>query len=135
VSQSPPYTGNELVVSTGPLKHLRAILQGAKNPPVATECTSTLRLDQDGNAGPLICGRNHVNVEAWDYFERNDFFPIMSLPRNAPECEIASFIKEHFVSTPINDSAFQLANAYNGWRFPEGLAAHILVSTPFDDPC
>ena len=82
VSQSPPFTGNRLVVSTGPLKHPWAILSGAKKPPVRAECTATLQLDQDGNAGPLSCRGDHVNVEAWDYFARNHF-AVMSLPRES----------------------------------------------------
>lgn len=75
-----------------------------------------------------------MNVEAWDYFAR-DRFAVMSLPRESSECQVAESIKTPFVTAPINDSGFELANAYNNWGVPEGLVAHILVSTPFNDPC
>jgi hypothetical protein len=134
ISQDPVNPGGRLVVSTGPLRHRWAVLAGAKNPPVRSECAAPLRLDADGNAGPLTCGNDQVNVEAWDYFALNHF-PVMSLPRGSSECRVVGTITKDYVSVPINDSAFQLANVYNGWRIPEGLAAHVLVSTPYNDPC
>lgn len=134
ISQSPPFSGDRLVVSTGPLKNAWAILPGAKNRPVKSECTRKLLLDEDGNAGPLFCANGHVNVEAWEYFSLEKL-TVMTLPRASSECQVAYYINRPYLTVPINDSAFQLANAYNGWRVPEGLAAHILVSTPYKDPC
>jgi len=75
-----------------------------------------------------------VNVEAWDYFALLHL-DVMSLPKGRSECQVVQYIKTPFVSAPINDSGFELANAYNNWKVPEGLVAHILVSTPFKDPC
>jgi hypothetical protein len=134
VSESPPYTGNELVVSTGPLIDPRAILPGAPGPPIAAECTATLRLDQDGNAGPLTCRSTHVNVEAWDYFALGHH-QIMGLPRHQSVCQVARYIGLDYISNPVNYSAFELANVYNGWHVPGGLAAHILVGNPYHDTC
>jgi hypothetical protein len=134
VSQSLPYTGNRLVVSTGPLTNASAILPRAAGPPVATECTATLHLDQDGNAGPLTCHGHHVNVEAWDYFALIHA-PIMGLPRHQTVCQVAKYIGLHYVSGPISYSVFELANVYNGWHVPAGLAAHILVGNSYHDTC
>ena len=134
VSQSQPYTGNRLVVSTGPLANARSVLPLAAGPPVAAECTATLRLDQDGNAGPLTCHGIHVNVEAWDYFARIHA-PIMSLPRHRTVCQVAKVIGVYYVSGPISYSVFQLANVYNGWHVPGALAGHILMDDPYHDTC
>ena len=134
VSQSQPYTGNRLVVSTGPLADAWSILPLAARPPVAAECTATLRLDQDGNAGPLTCRGIHVNVEAWDYFA-HIHAPIMSLPRHQTVCQVAKVIGLYYVSGPVSYSVFELANVYNGWRVPGALAGHILMDNPYHDTC
>jgi hypothetical protein len=134
VSESQPYTGNRLVVSTGPLTNPWAVLSGAAGPPIAAECTATLRLDQDGNAGPLTCRSTHVNVEAWDYFALSHS-AIMGLPREQSVCQVARHIGLDYVSGPVSYSVFELANVYNGWHVPGGLAAHILVGNPYHDTC
>jgi hypothetical protein len=134
VSQSPPYTGNELVVSTGPLTNPWAVLPRASDSPVAKECTATLHLSEDGNAGPLTCGGDHVNVEAWDYFV-HIHAPIMGLPRHQTVCQVAKYIGAYYVSGPVSYSIFELANVYNGWHVPAGLAAHILVGNRYRDTC
>ena len=134
ISQSPPETGNRLVVSTGPLTNPWAVLPGAAGPPVAAACTTTLYLYEDGNAGPLTCHSKHVNVEAWDYFAR--LRPkIMRLPRSATVCQVARSIGSGYVSGPVNYSRFILARAYNGWHVPDGLAGHILAENPYPDTC
>lgn len=134
VSQSQPSGGNRLVVSTGPLTNARSVLPLAAGPPVATECTATLRLDEDGNAGPLTCHGIHVNVEAWDYFARIHA-PIMSLARHETVCQVAKVIGLYYVSGPVSYSVFELANVYNGWHVPGALAGHILMDNPYHDPC
>ncbi len=134
VSQSPPGSGNRLVVSTGRLTNPHAVLSGAAGPPIAAECTATLRLAQDGSAGPLTCRGDHVNVEAWDYFARIHA-PIMGLPRRLTVCQVAKYIGTYYVSGPISYAVFELANVYNAWHVPAALAAHILIGNPYDDTC
>ncbi|MGH9917295.1 MAG: hypothetical protein ACRD6W_00255 [Nitrososphaerales archaeon] len=134
VSESQPFTGNRLVVSTGPLANAWAVLSGAAGPPVAAECTATLQLYQDGNAGPLTCRGEHVNVEAWDYFALSHP-PIMRLARGLSVCQVAPFIDLDYISGPIAYSIFELANVYNGWHVPDGLAAHLIIGNPYNDTC
>jgi hypothetical protein len=128
----PPYY--RVVVSTGPLSDRWTVLPGAPGPPVASECTATLELFEDGTAGPLTCGATHVNAAAWYYYALLHP-PVMGLPRRSPVCEVAGYIDLDSQTTPISDEALELASAYNGWNFPEGLAAHILVATPYNDRC
>jgi hypothetical protein len=134
VGESPPSTGDRLVVSTGPLRDPWGVLRGAPDPPVARECAAPLQLYQDGNAGPLTCYGTHVNVEAWDYFALIHA-PIMRLARHQTICQVAKYIGLYYVSGPISYSAFELANVYNGWHVPGALAAHILIGNPYHDTC
>jgi len=134
VSESPPYTGNRLLVSNGPLRNPWTVLPGAAGPPVASECAATLQLDQDGNAQPLTCYGTHVNAEAWAYFAPIHA-PIMGLPRHQTVCQVAKYIGLYYVSGPVSYSIFALANIYNGWHVPAGLAAHILTDNPYHDTC
>jgi hypothetical protein len=130
VDQDPTQAQEQVVlVSTGPLVHPLAKLAGAKNSPVHLECMVALRIDEDGNAGPLTCGNGHVNVEAWDYFARLHL-PVMELPKGSSECQVVSFIRRGFVSAPVNYSGFVLARAYNGWSIPKSLGAQVLDSQP-----
>jgi hypothetical protein len=125
---------NRVVVSTGPLTDRWAVLPGAKNPPVVAKCTATLQLDEDDNAGPLTCGADRVNVEAWYYFA---IFrpPVMALPRTSSACQVAGYIALTGATVPIDSSAAGLASAYDGWHIPTALVDHILVGVPYEDRC
>ena len=117
--ESLPYTGNELVVSSGRLTNPRGVLRGAAGPPVAGECTATIHLSEDGNARPLTCHGTHVNVEAWDFYAALRRPPplVMRLPRGLSTCQVVPHLVSA-LSTPENISAFVLANVYNGWHIP-----------------
>jgi hypothetical protein len=135
VSESLPYTGNELVVSTGPLTNPWGALRGATGPPVGRECTATIHLSEDGNAGPLTCYGTHVNVEAWDFYAALRP-PIMRLPRGLSTCQVVPHLVNRGLSTPENISAFVLANVYNGWHVPFGFVQHAFnVGPPNNDTC
>jgi hypothetical protein len=130
ISQSQPNTGNSLVVSTGPLTNKRAVLRGAAGSPVSTECTATITLTEDGNAYPRTCYRSHVNVEAWDFYAALHA-RIMRLPRKLTVCQVAAHIIDARLTSPEQYSAFELANVYNGWHVPNGLAAHLIWGLPY----
>lgn len=130
ISQSQPYTGNSLVVSAGPPTNKRAVLRGAAGSPVSTECTATITLTEDGNAYPLTCYGSHVNAEAWDFYAALRS-PIMRLPRKQTVCQVAAHISDSRLSSPEQYSAFELANVYNGWHVPDGLAAHLIWGYPY----
>ena len=135
ISENPE--GTRLVVSTGPLTNPWGVLRGAAGPPVARECTATIHLAEDGTAGPLTCNGTHVNVEAWDYYATFRP-PIMSLPRGLSACQVAAHVSDggSSLSIPQRLDAFELANVYNGWHVPYGLAAHVLnVGPPYKDTC
>jgi hypothetical protein len=135
ISESPPETGNELVVSTGPLTNPSGGLRGAAGPPVTRECTATIHLTEDGNAYPLTCHDSHLNVEAWDFYAALRP-PTMRLRRNLSACQVAAHIPGARMSTPEDISAFKLANIYYGWHVPIGLVDHVLdVGPPYHDTC
>ena len=134
ISQSLPYTGNELVVSTGSLSDPWVVLRGAAGPPVARECTATIHLSEDGNAAPLTCNGTHVNVESWDFYAALQP-SIMRLPRSLTTCQVVPHLVSP-MSTPENISAFMLADVYNGWHVPFGFVQHVFnVGPPNDDTC
>jgi hypothetical protein len=135
ISQSLPYTGNELVVSSGPLNDPMGVLRGAAGPPVARECAATIHLSQDGNASPLTCHGDHVDVEAWDFYAALHA-PVMRLPRNLSACRVVPYVVSRGLSTPEEIAAFELADVYNGWHVPLGYATHVLnVGPPNADTC
>ncbi len=129
---NPPYY--RVVVSTGPITSPWAVLPGASGPPVAAACMATLQLAEDGSAGPLTCGTRRVNVEAWYYFALLHL-PVMGLAKNSSACVVAAYVVLNYQTGPINSSAYELANVYNGWHVPQGLVDHVLVGTPYDDRC
>ncbi len=46
------------------------------------------------------------------------------------------YVADPDMSTREDFSAFELANVYNGWKVPVGLAAHVLrVGTPYNNTC
>ena len=59
----------------------------------------------------------------------------MGLPRRQTVCQVAKDIGLDYVSGPVSYSVFELANVYNGWHAPAGLAAHILIGNPYHDTC
>ncbi len=133
VAQSPD--SSRVVVSTGPLANQWPVLLGASSPPVAAECDTTLSLGEDGSVAPVTCGANHVNVEAWDYYALLRP-PVMSLPRRSATCYIAGYVPLTEVTTPIDLDVAEIAKAYNGWRIPDALIAHIFaLGPPYRDRC
>lgn len=133
VAQSPD--SSRVVVSTGPLGNQSSVLRGASSPPVAAECDTTLSLGEDGSVAPVTCGANHVNVEAWDYYALLRP-PVMSLPRRSATCYIAGYVPLTEVTTPIDLDVAEIAKAYNGWRIPDALIAHIFaLGPPYRDHC
>ncbi len=98
---------------------------------MSTECTATITLTEDGNAVPLTCYGPHVNVEAWDFYAAIGT-RIMRLPRKQTVCQVAAHILDPRLTSPEMYSAFVLANVYNGWHVPDGLAEHLIWGiTPY----
>jgi hypothetical protein len=109
-----------VVVSTGPLQDSFRILSPATVPPVHRECAGGLALDEDGNVGPLVC-HGGVNVGAWEAFARIGI-PVLALGRDPTELQVLKAIcASGAYTSPMNDSAYQLAEEYYGWKFGEQL--------------
>ncbi len=119
-----------LVVSSGPWRDDKAVLPGERTPPVRPECARAVWLSQDGNAYPLLCSGNRVNVGAWLFYARNHP-SMMSIARSVPISRVIAALCRYTVGDPkgFNDgietlpeqeSVFTLAPTYNGWKVPKG---------------
>jgi hypothetical protein len=93
-------------------------LKPAPDPPVARECRHALLHDADGNVEPLTCAPGKVNVEAWQWYARNTFVPLLALPRSASLLAAEKALCSPQSSTgPNRMSEYTLASLYNGWHF------------------
>jgi hypothetical protein len=105
-----------LVVSSGPPGHRGAALRPALSPPVRPVCTPGFRLDADGNAGPATCPGGAVNAAVLEYFAASSP-PMLTLGRSATRCQVARAYDDEQLTASMNFTVFELASAYNGWRF------------------
>ena len=112
ISSRPAY----LVVSAGPPEHREATLHPALGPPVRPVCTPGFRLDADGDAGPATCPGGSVNAAVWEYFAASSP-PMLTLGRSATRCAVARAYDDEQLTTSMNFTVFELANAYYGWHF------------------
>jgi hypothetical protein len=121
LGQDPNFQKDQtVVVSTGPLQNRFRILSPATVRPIHPECAGGLILDEDGNVGPLTC-HGGVNAGAWELFARIGI-PVLKLGRTPTEAQVVHAICEPGDYTqPMNNSAYQLAEAYYGWAFGEQL--------------
>ncbi len=76
-----------------------------------------------------MCGADHVNVEAWDYYALLRP-PVPSLPRRSATCYVAGYVPLTEVTTPIDLGVAEITKAYNGWGIPDALIAHIFGLDP-----
>ena len=117
----------DVVVSSGPLKSERMVLNGAHEPPMRHECAVPISISANGNASPLTCRVDHVNAGAWLFYSL--LHPsVMSLGRTATArqvfvdvCGLRTSVREASgtLTLPEYESAYELAATYNGWRFAE----------------
>jgi hypothetical protein len=105
-----------LVVSAGPPEHRGAALRPALSPPVRPVCTPGFQLEIDGDAGPATCSGGAVNAAVWEYFAASSP-PMLTLGRSATRCQVARAYDDEQLTASMNFTVFELANAYNGWRF------------------
>lgn len=132
LAQSPnPSWPVGLVVSSGPWPHDEAVLPGERTPPVRRECAVAIWLSEDGNAYPLLCSGDRVNVGAWLFYAKSHP-SMLSLARATPLSRVIASLCHFKVDEPqgFNDSeetlpeqenVFTLAAAYNGWNAPKDL--------------
>ena len=127
LSQTPNMWPVGLVVSTGPMKDGWTVLPGAVDTPLRRECAISITLTEDGNAHPLVCTGEHVNVGAWLFYARLHPW-LMHLPRDATaRVSLSSFCNSRpnrppgynlgGATHPQLVAEFELAYAYNGWTF------------------
>ena len=141
VSQTPTSWPVGLVVSTGPLSTRDATLAGEATGPVGSECAPSVQLSADGNAGPLLCGRDVVDVGAWLFYARTR--PrLFSLGREASvaaiaaaACDAASGGGASVLSLPERVSIYELARAYSGWRTPVAARAATVFASHTGAAC
>jgi hypothetical protein len=83
-----------------------------------TECSLTLQIGQDGNAGPVLCPDGGINVLAWNYFAKlSPLVLALSPAASVQQVETAMCTDLKTSTTPIETSAGQLAFRYYGWQF------------------
>jgi hypothetical protein len=114
-----------LVVSAGPPEHRGAALRPAPTPPVHPVCTPGFRLGADGDAGPATCPGGAVNAAVWAYFAASSP-PMLTLGRSATRCEVARAYNDEQLTGSMNFTVFELANAYNGWRFGQAFTDQLV---------
>ena len=97
----------------------RQTLSPAKQPPAINLCSYDIQVYQDGNAGPLFCS-NGLNVKAWNFFVPLSSH-VQSLDSSASLTAVEAALcadMSSYHATPVEESsAYQLAAAYDGWRF------------------
>jgi hypothetical protein len=95
-------------------------LPPATVPPAAgvSECSLTLQIGADGNAGPLFCADGGINVLAWSYFAKDNPL-VMALSSAAVQQQVETAMCTDLKTStiPIETSAGQLAFRYYGWKF------------------
>jgi hypothetical protein len=123
VSEQPVF----LVVSTGPLRQRDAVLPGAVGRPVQPECAPGFALDADGNAGPVTCHGDEVDVATWDYFAASHP-PLLTLGRAATKCAVAGAYDDAQLTAAMNSTVFRLADAYYGWSFGPAFTDQLVSS-------
>jgi len=106
-----------VVVSSGPLRDVRAVLPLASGPPTVAECAGGLLLNEDGTVGPLFCKDGRLNVVAWNYYASNHP-QVMGLRRRSSLAQIETAVCAPVPTVPIAIDAYMLANAYYGWHRP-----------------
>lgn len=106
-----------LALSAGAAPH-SGRLSPAPNLPVGHACTHALVHDADGNVTPLLCSPTRFNVVAWRWYARNSSVPVLALPRHATLADVEGALCRVQNSTAaMRYSEYQLARAYNDWRF------------------
>ena len=99
----------------------------ARMPPVRPVCTPGFRLDADGDAGPATCPGGAVNVAVWEYFAASSP-PMLTLGRSATRCAVARAYDDEQLTASMNFTVFELANAYDGWRFGQAFTDQLVNS-------
>lgn len=98
----------------------RATLVPATVPPKVDECSSQLRFAVDGTAGPLKCRDGRLNALAWQYYAKFNLV-VMTLGRAATPGQVQEAMctdaRNPQMTIPKEQSAFELAALYYGWRF------------------
>jgi hypothetical protein len=106
-------------LSAGAVSH-SGRLSPAPDLPVGHACTHALVHDADGNVTPLLCSPTRFNVQAWRWYAKNSFVPVLALPRRATLSDVEGALCRVQNSTAaMRYSEFQLARAYNDWRFSQ----------------
>jgi hypothetical protein len=123
-----------LVVSEGAQSDLRAVLPGAKGPPVHEECDPSFVVDVDGNGSPDTCDGDRANVATWDYFARRHP-PMMLLGRKTTKCQVAAAYDDDHLNLPWNYSVYEMAKAYYGWSFGRKFTGQLVNAGPYADNC
>jgi hypothetical protein len=129
VSQGLSFQDIYLMVSTGAIRDPEARLAGALGRPVASECDVTVSYTQDGNVYPVTCGRSHVDVEAWVFYE--SLLVNLHLGATATKCQLLASEERVFKqgnTAPEIENAAELAGAYYGWS--SALLSVPLVTNP-----
>jgi len=122
-SDSPSPTPTPLSNSPSPLPSGTPVpsqaLAPAKQPPVINLCSTPIQIYQDGNAGPLFCS-NGLNVNAWNFFVPISSH-VLSLDSSATvsavQVALCADMSSYHATAVEETSAYQLASAYEGWRF------------------
>ena len=98
----------------------KQVLPPATDPPNANLCRAPITVDSAGNASPLFCHSQALNVLAWSFY--GAISPsILSLGLNPnpgqPQSAMCDDIA-HNGAKPVQEAnAYKLAAAYYGWSF------------------
>jgi hypothetical protein len=96
----------------------RQVLSPARVLPAVGLSTLPIQIYQDGNAGPLFCRGEAINVSAWKYFAPIDSH-LMALGPSADAAAVKAAIRADFgahTTNVIEESGYELAAAYYGWK-------------------
>ena len=96
------------------------VLAPATVPSSAGVCDEPLQTMQDGNQGPLFCADGAVNAAAWRSFAAAEAAVLAAGP-SADADEVVSRMCAAWAGStgPRLISAYQLAQRYYGWTFPD----------------
>jgi outer membrane murein-binding lipoprotein Lpp len=96
------------------LRGTRRLLAQARADQIQPRCP-TPEYYADGGAGPLFC--RSVDPVILAYY-RKAYPPMFTLGPDATPQQVSAVVQHHPSTLPIECSAFMLARAINGWRFP-----------------
>jgi serine/threonine protein kinase len=106
------------VTRSTPVNSNRATLPPATVPSKVNECQQQLTFAVDGTAGPLKCANGDLNVIAWRHYAGAAGHLMSVGPFASPPQVLQAMCKDISTTTnPLEQDAYQLAQAYYGWRF------------------